>query len=220
MKHALRRYEHDVHGGAKLLDARRLLNQMAFRGGTVAARRALQLYTQRLPGNTKLDQVVMPSRSVPSHFFRYDSAQQYAAAPVWADMRPNSETHNFNTKKDLALLRLHYKVLTMDDPDAHDARMHQLLTGLASKMYAGRQLACVLEAINYLTLNEFGADACGRANPDEVLAKFVCRLGFDGWIRLGNTRSISQASSQVPRHVTDEVYICNLDHVTWTGPRA
>lgn len=223
-KRALRYYEQTQCGGSKLVDVRRLLNQISaneqFKGGTIPARRALQPYSHVLPENTKIDQVVMPRRTVPSHFFRFDQTQQYRDQPIWSDLRPGSEVHNFQTKKRLVLLKLHYKSQSMDNPDEYDMHMHRILSRLAPTFYAGPQLACVKEAIDYLILNDFGTDACGRAQPDDVLAAYICRLGFDGWIRLGNAQSVRQLVPQIAMHASDEVYLCDLDQVTWTGPRS
>lgn len=193
------------------VELRRTYNKVILKGGNKFDQMRTLLnamhYMDTIPKGVKFYQIQLSTRV--SHFF--SQSPNY-----WKEMRPGGVVRSAITRRPLHMLKLHYKTVTYEDNDEHDANMATQLMMAAKLVYEPQslKLKCVIQCIKYLIKgNDYDMDGCKEANPDIVLQKFLCRIGFDGWIRLHNVQTLTQDFKETKQHTIDEIMVCDLDNM-------
>ncbi len=182
-----------LHGGNKFNDIRKVLSTLH--------------YMVVVPENVEFYQVKTSTRE--SHFFSQ-------SPDYWQELRAHATTHKAVTRRPLNMLKLHYKTVSFEEYDEHDKNLATHLMVMAKVLYPQKsnKRTCLIQCIKYLILgNQSHTDACKSENPDYVLQKFLCNIGFDGWIRLYNVQTLKQDFSETEYNTIDEIMVCDLDNM-------
>lgn len=200
--------------GYRNVDLRRAHNRaIGIRGGDTFIRMREMLknlhYMDVVPKDTVFYQVRATDRK--SHFFSKNPE-------YWQQLRTHATTYRAVTRRPLNMLKLSYKIVSFEDYDEHDRKLATQLMMAAKLVYPQTTLdrTCLLQSIKYLVRGSIDhTDSCRGENPDYVLRNFLCRIGFDGWIRLHNAQTIKQDFRETEPHVIDEIMVCNLDNMAF-----
>lgn len=192
------------------VDLRRAYNEVILRGGDWFSKMLRSLksrnYMAVVPENEEFYQVRTSVHT--SHFFSKNPE-------YWKKLRRDATTQRAVTRSPLNMLKLHYKTVSCEDYDDDDKQLATQLMAAAKFVYGkSPEITCVMQCIKHLVGDNQGhTDACAKQNPDIVLQKFLCRIGFDGWIRLHNVKTLTQDFREIEHHEIDEIMVCDLDNM-------